>query len=105
MVSLHKQQFGRGPTNARTHFAGPDTLVCTLEGALLPAEHALVEMGDQQRVREARLHYQVATGPVFVRVVEELINRKVHAFAVALDPDQDVLFEVFTFEPRDPASS
>src|SRR5829696_7921573 len=23
MVKLHKEQFGRGPTNARTYFAGP----------------------------------------------------------------------------------
>ena len=46
MVKLHKEQFGRGPTNARSYFAGPDTLVCTLEDALLPAERAMVSMGE-----------------------------------------------------------
>jgi len=35
MVKLHKEQFGRGPTRARTHFAGPDALVCVLEDVLL----------------------------------------------------------------------
>jgi uncharacterized protein YbcI len=53
MVSLHKEQFGRGPTGAKSFFAGPDTLVCTLEDTLLPAEKTMVEMGEHQRVREA----------------------------------------------------
>jgi uncharacterized protein YbcI len=55
MVKLHKEQFGRGPTNARSYFAGPDTLVCTLEDALLPAERTMVEMGEHHRVRESRM--------------------------------------------------
>jgi uncharacterized protein YbcI len=45
LVKLHEEQFGRGPTNARSYFAGPDTLVCTLEDSLLPAERTMVEMG------------------------------------------------------------
>jgi hypothetical protein len=28
MIRLYKKQFGRGPTKARTHWAGPDTLIC-----------------------------------------------------------------------------
>ena len=54
IVRLHKEQFGRGPTSARADFAGRDTLVCVLEGALLPAERALVELGEEARVRELR---------------------------------------------------
>ena len=61
MVRLHKEQFGRGPTNARSYFAGPDTLVCTLEDALLPAERTMVEMGEHHRVRESRMFLQVAS--------------------------------------------
>ncbi len=38
MVALHKEQFGRGPTKARTDFAGPDAMMCVLEDVLLPAE-------------------------------------------------------------------
>src|SRR3954465_14341790 len=87
MVRLHKEQFGRGPTTARSDFAGPDTLVCVLEDALLPAERQMVEMGDQQRVREARLHFQVATSAAFINAVEEVLERRVKAFASASDPD------------------
>ncbi len=36
MVRLYKDQFGRGPTKARTHWAGPDILVVALEDTLSP---------------------------------------------------------------------
>ena len=100
MVRLHKEQFGRGPTIARSYFAGPDTLVCTLEDTLLPAERTMVEMGEQQRVRESRMFLQVASQATFVAAVEQLVSRKVRAFASASDPDRSVVMECFTFEPE-----
>ena len=63
MVKLHKEQFGRGPTGAQSHFAGPDALVCVLQNALLPAERKLVELGDKGRVRETRIAFQAARRP------------------------------------------
>jgi uncharacterized protein YbcI len=99
MVKLHKEQFGRGPTNARSYFAGPDTLVCTLEDALLPAERTMVDMGEHHRVRESRMFLQVASQEQFVGAVEELVSRKVRAFASAIDPAPGVVFEIFSFEP------
>jgi uncharacterized protein YbcI len=99
MVRLHKEQFGRGPTNARSYFAGPDTLVCTLEDALLPAERTMVDMGEHHRVRESRMFLQVASQEQFVGAVEELVSRKVRAFASAIDPAPGVVFEIFSFEP------
>jgi uncharacterized protein YbcI len=101
MVRLHKEQFGRGPTAARAHFAGSDTLVCVLEDALLPAERKLVEMGDDLRVRETRMAFQVATADEFVGAVELILKRKVRAFASATDAVNNVVFENFTFEPGD----
>ena len=98
MTTFHKEQFGRGPTNVRSNFAGPDTLVCVLEDVLLPAELKMVELGDQARVREARVSFQVATADDFVKAVEEIVHRKVRAFASAVDPDSNVVFENFYFE-------
>jgi uncharacterized protein YbcI len=100
LVALHKEQFGRGPTGARAHFAGPDTLVCLLEDALLPAERALVKLEEQQHVREARLFMQAATADRFISTVEELVGRKVRAFSSALDADEAMAFEIFVFEPE-----
>ena len=100
MVGLHKEQFGRGPTHARSNFAGADTLVCTLRDVLLPAEISMVKMGARERVRESRIHFQAATADAFVTAVEELVHRKVVAFASGLDPDANVVFETFSFEPQ-----
>jgi uncharacterized protein YbcI len=103
MVRLHKEQFGRGPTNARSHFAGPDTLVCVLEDVLLPAERKLVEMGEPQRVRETRMAFQVATAAEFVGAIEQILNRKVRAFSSSTDVVAGIVFENFLLE-RDGAS-
>jgi uncharacterized protein YbcI len=100
MVRLHKEQFGRGPVDARSDFAGPDGLVCTLRGVLLPAEVKMVGMGDQARVRESRMAFQAATEHEFVDAVEAIVGRKVNAFASGLDANADVAFEMFHFEPR-----
>ena len=99
LVALHKEQFGRGPTAARSNFAGPDTLICVLQDALLPAERAMVEMGEAQRVRESRLWFQVATRDRFIDTVERITGRTVHSFVSATDPERDVVLEVFIFEP------
>jgi len=100
MVALHKEQFGRGPTKAQSHLAGPDALLCVMDDALLPAERAMVEMGEQQRVRESRMFFQVATAEQFIAAVETITGRTVRAFASATDPDKGVVMENFVFVPE-----
>ena len=51
MVRLYKELFGRGPTKARTEFAGPDIVICTLENTFTPAERSLAEMGERIKRR------------------------------------------------------
>ena len=67
--------------------------------ALLPAERAMVEMGEANRVRESRTWFQVATSQRFIATVEAIINRTVIAFASATDPEQGVVMEIFVLEP------
>jgi uncharacterized protein YbcI len=99
MVRLYKEQFGRGPTKAKTDFAGPDVLVCTLEDSFTPAERRLAEMGEHQRLRDTRLYFQHATKDQFIETVERLLNRKVRAFNSSIDTHNDVAVEVFHLEP------
>jgi uncharacterized protein YbcI len=101
IVKLHKEQFGRGPTHARSDFAGRDTLVCTLEDALLPAERAMVESGRTDRVRESRTDLQAATEDLFIRAIEDIVGRKVRAFASAIDPPAGVVFEIFALHSEE----
>jgi uncharacterized protein YbcI len=100
MVRIYKEQFGRGPTKARTNFAGPDVLVCTLQDSLTPAERNLVKLGEHQRLRDVRMFFQYATEDQFRTTVEELLGRKVWAFVSGIDTTKDVSIEVFYLEPR-----
>jgi uncharacterized protein YbcI len=99
MVRLYKEQFGRGPTKAKTDFAGPDVLVCTLEDSFTPAERRLAEMGEHQRLRDTRLYFQHATKDEFIGTIERLLNRKVRAFNSSIDTHTDVSVEVFHLVP------
>ena len=99
MVRLYKEQFGRGPTKARTEFAGSDIVVCTLEDSFTPAERRLAEMGEHQRLRDTRLYFQHATKGEFLAVIEKLLSRKVRAFNSSVDTHTDVSVEVFHLEP------
>jgi uncharacterized protein YbcI len=98
MVRLYKEQFGRGPTKAKTEFAGPDTVICTLENSLTPAERSFVEMGEHQRLRDTRMYFQHATEKQFRETIERILNRRVRAFISGIDTVPDVSSEVFHLE-------
>src|SRR3954464_956621 len=98
MVRLYKGQFGRGPTRARTEFAGPDIVISTLEDSLTPAERRMAEMGEHQRLRDTRTFFQHATEENFCAVIERLLKRKVRAFVSGIDTARDVSAEVFYLE-------
>jgi uncharacterized protein YbcI len=100
MVRLYKEQFGRGPTKARTHFAGPDIVIATLEETFTPAEQKLAEMGEHQRLRDTRLYFQYATDHEFRSVIERILGRKVRAFNSGVDTEADVCVEVFHLHPQ-----
>ena len=100
MVRLFKDQFGRGPTRARTYWAGPDVLMCILDDTLTPAERNLVKMGEHQRLRETRLIFQYSSVADFGRPVEQITGRTIRAFHSSTDTEasgQSV--EIFVFHP------
>ena len=100
MVRLYKEQFGRGPTKARTDWAGPDSLVCTLEDTLSPAERNLVQMGEHQRLRDLRTFFQYATVREFCQPVEHVTGRKVRSFVSGIDTEVNGLsVEMFVLHP------
>jgi uncharacterized protein YbcI len=99
MVRLYKELFGRGPTKARTNYAGPDTLISTIENSLTPAERNMVALDEHHRVREIRMFFQHASDAEFIGTVEQITGRKVRAFVSGIDTAQDVSSEVFYLEP------
>jgi len=98
MVRIYKEQFGRGPTKARTEFAGPDIVICTLEDSLTPAERSLAEMGEHQRLRDTRMYFQHATEKRFRETIERVLGRRVRAFVSGIDTRADVSCEIFHLE-------
>jgi uncharacterized protein YbcI len=101
MVHLYKSLFGRGPTKARTAWAGPDTIAVTLEETLTPAERNLVRLGEHQRLRESRIFFQYATVREFCEPVERLTGRKVRGFISGIDTSVDgMALELFTLHPE-----
>ena len=100
MVRLYKELFGRGPTKARTHFAGPDLIVCTLENTLNPAERSMAAMGEHQRLRDLRLFFQHAREEDFRNAVETITGRKVRGFVSGMDTHEDIAGELFYLEPE-----
>jgi uncharacterized protein YbcI len=95
MVRLYKKEFGRGPIKARTQFAGPNCIVCTLEKVLTPAEHRQVELGEERRLRDTRMFSQYAAEGRFQEIIERLSHRRVRAFVSGVDIKRDVAAEVY----------
>jgi uncharacterized protein YbcI len=100
IVRLYKSQFGRGPTRARSDFAGPDLVVCTLEDTLTPAEKRMAELGEHQRLRDLRLYFQHVSEEQFCEVIERVLGREVRAFISGMDTGKDVAAELFYLGDR-----
>ena len=100
IVRIYKDQFGRGPTKVRSHFAGPDILVCVLENTFTPAERSLQAMGEHQRLRDMRIFFQYASTAEFTDAVERVTGRRVRSFISGIDTNTDVACEMFVLEPQ-----
>jgi uncharacterized protein YbcI len=99
MVRLYKELFGRGPTKARSNYAGSDTLVATIQNSLTAPERNMLELNEHERVREIRMFFQQANKVDFTDAVEQITGRKVWAFVSGIDTHEDVSTEVFYLEP------
>jgi len=100
MVRIYKETFGRGPTKARTSYAGPDLIVSTLENSLTHAERTMAAAGDHKELRDVRTYFQYLSRDEFVGAVERITGRSVRAFVSGIDTELDVSSELFYLEPR-----
>ena len=100
MIRLYEDQFGRGPTRARSHWASGDLLVTVLEDTFTPAERNLARLQEHERLRETRIFFQYPTVPEFCEPVERLTGRKVRSFISGIDTKVDGLStEIFVLHP------
>jgi uncharacterized protein YbcI len=100
MVRVYKEQFGRGPTLARSAWCTDDMLIVVLENTLTLAERNLVRLGEHGRVRELRTFFQYANVREFCEPVERLTGRTVRSFVSGIDTYVDGLsLETFVLYP------
>jgi uncharacterized protein YbcI len=95
LTRLHKQYIGKGPTQVRAHFAGPNMLILLLEGGYTRAEQSLMEGGHDEAVDEGRARLQSVLQRDLVAAVEGLLGREVRSFMSANDTENGYQVEVF----------
>jgi uncharacterized protein YbcI len=100
MVAIYKEYFGRGPRHAQSHYAGPNVIVCLLEGTFTTLEKTLAGMGEFAQLRGIREFFQAATEDTFRATVEEITGRQTVAFLSANDIRKDVASEMFVLSPE-----
>ncbi len=98
-VRLYKAAFGRGPTHARTRFAGTDTLVVLLQDTMTISERRLAALGEHQRLREHRLVLHQVLEPQIRAVVERILGRPTMSVISGIDTRRDLAAEVITLAP------
>jgi uncharacterized protein YbcI len=99
MVGLQKEFFGKGPTKARTSWAGDDALVCLMGGGFTPVERTLYDAGREETVLAMRYAFQLAMEDRLRTEVERIVERKVIGFMSAAHQDPDIACEIFLLEP------
>jgi uncharacterized protein YbcI len=98
-VRAYKAAFGRGPTHARTRFAGTDTLVVLLQDMLTVSERNLAALGEFERLRQHRLLVHQVAEPEIRAAVERILDRPTLGLISGIDPHRDVAAEVITLAP------
>jgi uncharacterized protein YbcI len=97
LVSLHKQYYGRGPTQARTYLVN-DTVISLLRGGFTQIERTLIDQGNADAVHEMRRNFQAVMREEFSNVVEKATGRKVVAYMSQIHSDPDIAVEIFVLE-------
>jgi uncharacterized protein YbcI len=98
IVTLHKEYYGKGPTEAKT-YAFDDSIVCVLKGGFTSVETTLMKDGKFTEVENLRRSFQKTMSERFTAVVETAIDREVIVYMSQIHSDPDVALEFFLLDP------
>jgi uncharacterized protein YbcI len=99
IVQIHSEQYGKGPTRAKT-YVFEDLVVVVLRGGATRLDETLMRAGEGERVRGLRRAFQDSVAGQFVDRVEAITGRQVEAFLSQSETDPDVSVEVFLLAPH-----
>jgi uncharacterized protein YbcI len=97
---LHKEYYGKGPTQAKT-FLVDDTVMSILRGGFTAVEHTLIASNQEAPVHEIRHAFQQAMRDRFTQVVEQALDRRVIAYLSQVHTESEISVEVFLLEPEE----
>lgn len=98
-MQLLRQEAGRGPTEAKTHWAGDDIVLVMFGGGFTTAERTLWSQGRHETAREYRLAIQDSLRSRMCAEVERHLGRRVVASMSAFHHEPDLMAEIFVLEP------
>ena len=99
LVQLFRHRAGRGPTQAKSFWAGEDALLVLFGGGYTKAEKTLWDQGRPDTAVAYRHAVLEALGDDMRAVVEAASGRSVVAMLVSAHHDPDVMAAVFLLEP------
>ena len=99
VVRLYSDQFGKGPTKARTDLH-EDVVVCVLENLATVADRTLISQGHADSVREVRGLLREGVQRDLTRIVEHHTGRRVGCFLSDYRPEQDTAALVFLLKSQ-----
>lgn len=103
IVRLHKQYYGRGPTQTKT-YCYDDFVLVILRGGFTAVERTLMQAGEHNAVAHQRETFQRVMQPLYAELIERETGRHVQAFMSATHQDPDMLAELFILEPLEEGS-
>jgi len=97
MVSIMKQYYGKGPTNARTFF-NERYVFCVMEGGLTRSDETLLAAGQEELVRTYRLSFESVITPVITRAVADITQCAVVGYHSQIILDPPHIVEIFILD-------
>jgi uncharacterized protein YbcI len=101
MVQLLHQRTGRGPTQAKSYWAGDDIVVVVLGDGFTDVERTLSEKGRGRLALAYRTAVQETLEDEMRAEVERLTGRRVVAAMSSVNQDPDLILEIFVLEGLD----
>jgi hypothetical protein len=99
-----RRDAGRGPTKARTHWAGPDTLVTIFGDGFLLSEKTLLKHGLEGVAMSYRGAIQHTLREAMREEVERATGRRVVAAMGCAHHEPDLMAELFVLERENGSS-
>jgi Na+-translocating membrane potential-generating system (MpsC) len=98
LVQLMRRDAGRGPTRAKSHWAGPDVLLTIFGDGFLMSEKTLLDHGLEGIALAYRGAIQHTLRDAMRAEVERTVGRRVIAAMGCAHHDPDLMVELFFFE-------